>query len=67
MEIIDIQNKQSHILINREELFTINSALNEICNGIDVFEFETRIGADRECVAKLLKEVNRLLEKMDSV
>jgi hypothetical protein len=67
MKIIDLQGKQSYIQINREELLIINSALNEICNGIALFEFETRIGADRERVAKLLKEVNCLLAKIDSV
>jgi hypothetical protein len=44
----------------------VNAALNEVCNGIAVFEFETRIGADRERVTALLKEVGALLDKMDS-
>jgi hypothetical protein len=44
----------------------VNAALNEVCNGIAVFEFETRIGADRARVAALLKEVGALLDKMVS-
>ena len=44
----------------------MNAALNEVCNGIEVFEFETRIGADGERVAALLKEIGLLLDKMDS-
>lgn len=66
MEVIDTTGAQSHIGISRDELLIVNAALNEVCNGIEVFEFETRIGADRERVAALLKEVGLLLDKMDS-
>lgn len=66
MEIIDAAVERSQIEISREELLIVNAALNEVCNGIEVFEFETRIGADRERVAGLLKEIGLLLDKMDS-
>jgi hypothetical protein len=46
------------------DLLIVNAALNEVCNGIEVFEFDARIGADRERVAALLKEVGQLLDKM---
>ena len=67
MEVIETTGEQSHIGISRDELLIVNAALNEVCNGIEVFEFETRIGADRGHVAALLKEVGLLLDKMDSV
>ena len=66
MEVIDTTPERSHIGISQDELLIVNAALNEICNGIEVFEFETRIGADRERVAALLKEIGSLLDKMDS-
>ena len=66
MEVIDTTPERSHIGISRDELLIVNAALNEVCNGIEVFEFETRIGADRERVAALLKEIGSLLDKMDS-
>ncbi len=66
MEIIDAAVERSQIEISREELLIVNAALNEVCNGIEVFEFETRIGADRERVAALLKTVGSLLDKMDA-
>jgi hypothetical protein len=47
-------------------LLIINAALNEVCNGIAVFEFETRIGADRDRVSALLKKVALLLDDTDS-
>lgn len=66
MEVFDTTAERSRIGLTRDELLIVNAALNEVCNGIEVFEFETRIGADRERVAALLKEIGSLLDKMDS-
>lgn len=66
MEVIDTAAERSQINIGREELLIVNAALNEVCNGIALPEFETRIGADRERVAALLKEIGALLDEMDS-
>lgn len=52
------------VLASRDELLILNAALNEVCNGIDVFEFETRIGADRARVAELLSLLGRLLDNV---
>ena len=66
MKIISTTTEYPEIKFDREELLIINAALNEICNGIDLFEFETRIGADRERVVTLLKDVGSLLDVMDA-
>jgi hypothetical protein len=47
--------------ITASELGILNNALNEICNGIDVPEFETRIGCSLEEAAELLKTINTVL------
>jgi hypothetical protein len=47
--------------LSREELEILNNALNEVCNGIDLVEFETRIGCSREYLQALLSQVNRAL------
>jgi hypothetical protein len=65
MQVINTAVDRSHVELDRNELLIMNAALNEICNGIALFEFETRIGADRERVAALLKQVGSLLDKMD--
>ncbi len=44
-----------------EELCIINNALNEVCHGIDVPEFSTRMGASLTEVQALLDKVHRLL------
>ena len=66
MNIVKIAAEQSQTVMTHEELFIITAALNEICNGIDIFEFETRIGSERERVALLLKEMVSLLDKMST-
>lgn len=66
MQVVNITAERSQVELDRNELLIVNAALNEICNGIALFEFETRIGVDRERVATLLKQVGALLDKMDS-
>ena len=58
MKIINRLEKKVIIEITDEELYVLSNALNEICNGIEVFEFETRIGMKKE-------EVKELLDKFD--
>jgi len=47
------------------ELLLLNAVLNEVCNGIDVFEFETRIGAGRAEVERLMGEIQIVLDKIE--
>lgn len=47
MDLLSVTKKNAEINITEEELLISNSALNEICNGIDIAEFETRIGAEK--------------------
>ena len=42
MNVISLAGKQAQLTIDENELLILNSALNEICNGISVPEFETR-------------------------
>ncbi len=43
-------------------LAIIVNSLNEVCNGIDVEEFATRIGAEREDVVRLLEQIGSSLD-----
>ncbi|MDY0924197.1 MULTISPECIES: hypothetical protein [unclassified Leclercia] len=64
MDVISVAGKQAQLTIDENELLILNSALNEICNGISVPEFETRIGASKEDVCALLNDVSHILDKM---
>jgi len=47
---------RAHVTLSFDEVCVIAQALNEVCNGIELFEFETRMGADEDYVSNLLKE-----------
>ena len=50
------------IELSELELVVVNNALNEVLNGIDLFEFSTRIGAERDQVIALLRQVGEALD-----
>jgi hypothetical protein len=47
-----------------DELEVVSNALNEICNGFNVQEFETRVGATIAEVHTLLKQVQTILDSL---
>ena len=55
--------KKQNIFFSREELFIINNSLNEVCNALDIYDFETRMGATREDTVELLNKIFRFLEE----
>lgn len=44
MELIKVVDKQADISLSYDDLVIVNNIFNEVCNGLDVFEFETKIG-----------------------
>jgi hypothetical protein len=52
------------IELTPDEFLVINNALNEVCNGLEVPEFSTRIGVDRAEALKLLREVSASYDEM---
>ena len=65
MKTIESTAERSLVEFTKAELQILNAALNEVCNGIEVFEFETRMGTDIENVSNFLKEIGTLLDMMD--
>jgi hypothetical protein len=56
-------NKNSVVWeLGGDEAQMINNALNELCNGIDVEEFETRLGWPRNRLSELLHEIDASLK-----
>jgi hypothetical protein len=64
MDIIEATPDRSRIDIGMDQLLILNSALNEVCNGLDLWEFETRMGVDRPTAKALLAEIHSLILKM---
>ncbi len=60
-----IENAKISIEFSKKELTIISSSLNEVLNGIDVFEFETRIGGENPEVIKLLEMLNFYIDNFN--
>ena len=61
MQIVNVQQGEATVRLSRMELVLLNNALNEVCNGIDIPEFATRLGAEVAEARTLLNELNNLL------
>ena len=60
---IEKRSEGSYALqVDCSELVILNNALNEICNGIDVEEFSTRMGATREAAELMLRRISSMLD-----
>ncbi len=51
--------------LTRADLLLINNALNEVCNGVHIedFEFQTRLGVSREEASALLRRISERLRE----
>lgn len=57
--------KSAEVEFEYDELLVINAALNEVCNGIDAFEFETRVGVSRAKAELLMKAIQAALDQIE--
>jgi len=54
MNAIKISKDKIILELTKEELGVLSNALNEVCNGIEVWEFDTRMGIKIEGAQKML-------------
>jgi hypothetical protein len=65
MELIRVEQGEAIVRVELQELLIMNNALNEVCNGIDVPEFETRMGVSLAQVVSLLSNVQLMLSELE--
>ena len=59
-------NKNKIILeLSKDELGVLSNALNEVCNGIEIWEFDTRIGVKIENAKIILKSLIEVYKEAD--
>jgi hypothetical protein len=60
------QSDESHVVLDltHNELILLNNALNEVCHGLDLPDFSTRLGAERDELEALQLQINTALEGM---
>jgi hypothetical protein len=54
MELCKVTQDGAQLTFTNVELVILQNALNEVCNGLDIPEFSTRLGADRNEAMRLL-------------
>jgi hypothetical protein len=64
MELKKVDASGALVVLSGDDLLTICNALNEACNGLDIPEFATRMGVEREQALGLLKNANAIYEKV---
>ena len=64
MKVNSVLDRSVTVSLSADELLILNNALNEVCNGIEVPEFATRMGADVDEVRSLLNEVGQVLDRI---
>lgn len=64
MRILEATKERATVELSAEDVRLLGNALNEVCNGIDLPEFETRVGFSRAEVANALRGFRRLRERM---
>src|SRR5437879_6345730 len=47
MEVLERHSGELLVRLTKTDLLILNNAVNEVCNGIDIPEFQTRIGVRR--------------------
>lgn len=68
IEHVDDESRTIQVVLGEDELALIANALNEVCNGAEIedFEFSTRLGADRSEARELLAEVGAALDTLSA-
>ncbi len=64
MQILAVRSDGLDARFSLEELVALNNALNEVSNGLDIEEFETRMGVSREFALDLLKHIHSAIESL---
>ncbi|WP_405396234.1 hypothetical protein [Microbispora hainanensis] len=66
MEIIRATADAITISLGPDDALAVNNALNEICNGVhlDEWDFQTRMGVDREHARKVLQTMGAAISAM---
>lgn len=61
MQILKASDGTYSLNVDEHELTVLNNALNEICNGVDIAEFETRVGATMRFAEQMLMQIGSAL------
>lgn len=64
MKLMNSDSKSAELALTLDELLTLHQSLNEVCNGIEIFEFETRMGVSEKEASSLMNAIREVIFKM---
>lgn len=65
MNTLQISGERVTLELTKNELGVLTNALNEVCNGIEVWEFDTRMGIKIEDARVFLESLASIYKKAD--
>jgi len=65
MDLLQSTNRHAEIRCSLKDLLIINNALNEVCHGIDLPEFEIRMGTTLQNAKTLLGQVSVVIDNIN--
>ena len=64
MQVYQTTKSSASVSLTGAELVLLNNALNEVLNGLDIPEFDTRLGVSRQEAEELLHQISLILSKI---
>jgi hypothetical protein len=64
MQLRESDNAHVVLELTHNELIVLNNALNKVCHGLDLPDFSTRLGAQRDELDTLLRQIGEVLQGM---
>jgi hypothetical protein len=64
MQVNQTSKDSASVAFTEAELILISNALNEVLNGLDVPNFDSRLGSSRKEAGELLHQIGSLLSKI---
>jgi len=65
MQIELVEKNQALVRFSTGELLILNNALNEVCHGLNIVEFQTRLGTELGKIRELLSQIGKLIDTME--
>jgi hypothetical protein len=67
MKMLKNQMGTAIIELQADELVILSNALNEVCNGLEIPELSTRMGAELSEISALQEQITSVLDGMQAV
>ena len=66
MTLIEVVQPNVRVDLTEDDLYILKQALNEVCNGLALFEFSTRMGAEKGEVLELMWCIGDIIDTYKS-